>query len=86
MGAYMSPQHLPPHRAGGGLAPIAGRLALDTALAAGAALRVTRFATRDDMGGRVPAELAKRCAARRDPAQAPPVCYTYLTLTTNARD
>ena len=60
----MSPQHLP-HRAG--LAPTVGRLALDTALAAGAALRATRFATTDVLGGWVLADPAKRWASARDP-------------------
>lgn len=49
----------------------AGQLALDTALAAGAALRVTRFATTDTLGGWVLADPLKRWAARRDPAPAP---------------
>ena len=62
----MSPQHLTPR-----LLPQAGRLALDTALAAGAALRVTRFATTDVLGGWVLADPARRWAARRDPAPAP---------------
>lgn len=65
----MSPQHLPqaPHPAGGGLVPLVGRLALDTALAAGAALRVTRFATTDVLGGWVLADPVKRWASRKDP-------------------
>ena len=67
----MSPQHLPPHRAGGGLAQQAARLALDTALAAGAALRVTRFATTDVLGGWVLADPAKRWASAKDPRPAP---------------
>lgn len=58
----MSPQHLPSR-----LLPLAGRLALDTALAAGAALRVTRFATTDVLGGWVLADPAKRWASFRDP-------------------
>lgn len=58
----MSPQHLPSR-----LLPLAGRLALDTALAAGAALRVTRFATTDVLGGWVLADPAKRWASSRDP-------------------
>lgn len=60
----MSPQHLRPRA---GLASLAGRLALDTALAAGAALRVTRFATTDVLGGWVLADPAKRWASDRDP-------------------
>ena len=70
----MSPQHLP-----SGLLPLAGRLALDTALAAGAALRVTRFATTDVLGGWVLADPAKRWAQARDPrlpdGSAPPFGY-----------
>ena len=60
----MSPRHLRPQA---GLAPLVGRLALDTALAAGAALRVTRFATTDVLGGWVLADPAKRWASRKDP-------------------
>ena len=63
----MSPQHLPLHRGGGGLAPLAGRLALDTALAAGAALRVTRFATTDVLGGWALADPVKKWAREKDP-------------------
>ena len=62
----MSPQQLPPGPRAG-LAPRVGRLALDTALAAGAALRVTRFATTDVLGGWVLADPAKRWASARDP-------------------
>ena len=50
--------------------PFAGRLALDTALAAGAALRITRFATTDTLGGWVLADPLKRWAERRDPRPA----------------
>lgn len=60
----MSPQHLPPRA---GLASLVGRLAFDTALAAGAALRVTRFATTDVLGGWALADPAKRWASSRDP-------------------
>lgn len=69
----MSPQHLPQasHPAGGGLAPLVGRLALDTALAAGAALRVTRFATTDVLGGWVLADPLKKWARAKDPSPAP---------------
>ena len=69
----MSPQHLPqaPHPAGGGLVPLVGRLALDTALAAGAALRVTRFATTDVLGGWVLADPLKKWARAEDPRPAP---------------
>ena len=62
----MSPQHLP-SRPRGGLAPLVGRLALDTALATGAALRITRFATTDVLGGWVLADPLKRWASRKDP-------------------
>lgn len=48
----------------------AGRLAPDTALAAGAALRITRFATTDTLGGWVLADPLKRWAERRDPRPA----------------
>lgn len=69
----MSPQHLPRayRPAGGGLVPLVGRLALDTALAAGAALRVTRFATTDVLGGWVLADPLKKWARDRDPRPAP---------------
>ena len=69
----MSPQHLPQasHPAGGGLGPLVGRLALDTALAAGAALRVTRFATTDVLGGWVLADPLKKWARAEDPRPAP---------------
>ena len=50
--------------------PFAGRLALDTALAAGAALRITRFATTDTLGGWVLADPLKRWAERRAPRPA----------------
>lgn len=50
--------------------PFAGRLALDTALAAGAALRITRFATTDTLGGWVLVDPLKRWAQRRDPRPA----------------
>lgn len=65
----MSPQPLPQasHPTGGGLVPLVGQLALDTALAAGAALRVTRFATTDVLGGWVLADPLKRWASRKDP-------------------
>ena len=45
----------------------AARLALDTALAAGAALRITRFATTDTLGGWVLVDPLKRWADDRDP-------------------
>lgn len=63
----MSPQHLPPRQPGGGLRSQAARLTLDTALAAGAALRVTRFATTDVLGGWVLSDPAKRWAHAKDP-------------------
>ena len=59
----------PPHP-GGVLAPLTGRLALDTALAAGAALRITRFASTDTLGGWVLVDPLKRWAERRDPRPA----------------
>lgn len=48
----------------------ASLLAVDAALTAGAALRVTRFATTDVLGGWVLADPAKRWAERGDPAPA----------------
>lgn len=60
----MSPQHLPPRA---GLTSLGVRLALDTALAAGAALRVTRFATTDVLGGWVLADPVKKWASAHDP-------------------
>ena len=48
------------------------RLALDTALAAGAALRVTRFATTDTLGGWVLVDPLKRWADKRDPRPTAP--------------
>jgi hypothetical protein len=62
----MSPRHLP--QASGRLS---GRLALDTALAAGAALRITRFATTDVLGGWVLADPAKRWAEKHEPHDPP---------------
>lgn len=47
----------------------AALLAVDTALAVGAALRVTRFATTDVLGGWVLADPAKRLADRLEPGQ-----------------
>mgnify|MGYP000924243034 CR=1 FL=1 len=47
----------------------AALLALDTALTVGAALRVTRFATTDVLGGWVLADPAKRWADRHEPGQ-----------------
>lgn len=63
----MSPQHLLPRQPRGDLRSQVARLALDTALAAGAALRVTRFATTDVLGGWVLADPLKRWASSRDP-------------------
>ena len=48
----------------------AALLAVDAALTAGAALRVTRFATTDVLGGWVLVDPAKRWASRNDPAPA----------------
>lgn len=50
----------------------AALLAVDAALTAGAALRVTRFATTDVLGGWVLADPAKRWAERRDPRPTGP--------------
>ena len=49
----------------------AALLAVDTLLATGAALRVTRFATTDVLGGWVLADPLKAWAERRDPRPAP---------------
>ena len=59
------------------LAPLVGRLALDTALAAGAALRITRFATTDTLGGWVLVDPLKRWADDRDPRPAPSQTYPF---------
>lgn len=47
----------------------AALLAVDAALTAGAALRVTRFATTDVLGGWVLADPAKRWAEKHEPGQ-----------------
>lgn len=47
----------------------AALLAVDAALTAGAALRVTRFATTDVLGGWALADPAKRWADRHEPGQ-----------------
>ena len=47
----------------------AALLAVDAALTAGAALRVTRFATTDVLGGWVLADPLKRWAEKREPGQ-----------------
>lgn len=65
------------HQASGarsGLAD-AALLAVDTALTAGAALRVTRFATTDVLGGWVLADPLKRWADRNDPGGPHPFGY-----------
>lgn len=49
----------------------AALLAVDTALTAGAALRVTRFATTDVLGGWVMADPLKRWAASKEPHDPP---------------
>lgn len=49
----------------------AALLAVDAALTAGAALRVTRFATTDVLGGWVLADPLKRWASRREPHDPP---------------
>lgn len=53
----------------------AALLAVDAALTAGAALRVTRFATTDVLGGWVLADPAKRWAAENDPDGPHPFGY-----------
>ena len=55
----------------------AALLALDTALAAGAALRVTRFATTDVLGGWVLSDPLHRLAGRLEPHD-PPHPFGYL--------
>ena len=60
----------------------AALLAVDAALTAGAALRVTRFATTDVLGGWVLADPLKRWAGRREPGQpfgylAPPQAWRH---------
>lgn len=49
----------------------AALLAVDTLLVAGAALRVTRFATTDVLGGWALSDPLHRWASRREPAPAP---------------
>lgn len=53
----------------------AALLAVDAALTAGAALRVTRFATTDVLGGWVLADPLKRWASRNDPDGPHPFGY-----------
>lgn len=53
----------------------AALLAVDTALTVGAALRVTRFATTDVLGGWVLADPLKRWAHRKDPGGPHPFGY-----------
>ena len=53
----------------------AALLAVDALLTAGAALRVTRFATTDVLGGWVLADPAKRWAAENDPDGPHPFGY-----------
>lgn len=60
----------------------AALLAVDALLTAGAALRVTRFATTDVLGGWVLADPAKRWASRHEPGQpfgyaAPPQAWRH---------
>lgn len=64
----------PASGASSGLAD-AALLAVDTALAVGAALRVTRFATTDVLGGWVLADPLKRWAHRKDPGGPHPFGY-----------
>lgn len=66
-----------PRSTSAALAPLVGRLALDTALAAGAALRITRFATTDTLGGWVLVDPLKRWADDRDPRPAPSQTYPF---------
>ena len=54
-------------------------LAVDTVLATGAALRVTRFATTDVLGGWVLADPLKAWAERREPHD-PPHPFDYAAL------
>lgn len=53
----------------------AALLAVDAALTAGAALRVTRFATTDVLGGWILADPAKRWASKNDPDGPHPFGY-----------
>lgn len=60
----------------------AALLAVDTLLVTGAALRVTRFATTDVLGGWVLADPLKRWASRREPGHpfgylAPPEAWRH---------
>ncbi len=55
----------------------AALLAVDVALTAGAALRVTRFATTDVLGGWGLVDPAKRWASRNDPAPADGVPHPF---------
>lgn len=55
----------------------AALLAVDTALTVGAALRVTRFATTDVLGGWVLSDPLHRLAARLEPS-TPPHPFGYL--------
>lgn len=84
----MSPSALPLPAAGA--PPAVGRealadaalLALDTALTVGAALRVTRFATTDVLGGWALSDPLHRWASRREPGQpfgylAPPQAWRH---------
>nr|DAR13437.1 MAG TPA: Protein of unknown function (DUF1360) [Caudoviricetes sp.] len=79
MGAYMSPSAPTSHAAGTSPArealTDAALLAVDAVLTAGAALRVTRFATTDVLGGWVLADPAKRWAAENDPDGPHPFGY-----------
>ena len=66
----MSPSAPTPHGSGAREALAdAALLAVDAALTAGAALRVTRFATTDVLGGWVLADPLKRWAERHEPGQ-----------------
>lgn len=77
----MSPSAPAPRAAGGSSArealADAALLAVDAALTAGAALRVTRFATTDVLGGWALSDPLHRLAERLEPA-TPPHPFGYL--------
>ena len=71
----MSPSAPSPADSGRGALADAALLAVDAALTAGAALRVTRFATTDVLGGWVLSDPLHRLADRLEPGQP----FGYLT-------
>lgn len=74
----MSPSAPTPHGSGAREALAdAALLAVDAALTAGAALRVTRFATTDVLGGWVLSDPLHRLAGRLEPS-TPPHPFGYL--------